>query len=72
MSKNRLREIREKKGLSQSELSRRTTVNQQQISRYEKDTDMKERDIREICKALEVSADYLLGLIDDDNDKEKD
>ncbi|MDD4069829.1 MAG: helix-turn-helix transcriptional regulator [Candidatus Izemoplasmatales bacterium] len=72
MKKNRLKEIRESKNISQSELSRRTTVSQQQISNYEKNSNMREDDIRKICKALEVSADYLLGLIDDDNDMKKD
>jgi len=67
MKKNRLKEIRESKNISQSELSRRTTVSQQQISNYEKNSNMREDDIRKICKALEVSADYLLGLIDHDN-----
>lgn len=72
MKKNRLKEIRESKCISQSELSRRTTISQQQISNYEKNSNMREDDIREICKALGVSADYLLGLIDDDNDTKKD
>lgn len=72
MKKNRLKEIRESKNISQSELSRRTSVSQQQISNYEKNSNMREDDIRKICKALEVSADYLLGLIDDDNDMKKD
>jgi len=67
MKKNRLKEIRESKNISQSELSRRTSVSQQQISNYEKNSNMREDDIRKICKALEVSADYLLGLIDHDN-----
>ena len=67
MKKNRLKEIRESKNISQSELSRRTTVSQQQISNYEKNSNMREDDIRKICEALEVSADYLLGLIDDEH-----
>ena len=72
MKKNRLKQIRESKNISQSELSRRTAVSQQQISNYEKNSNMREDDIRKICKALEVSADYLLGLIDDDNEMKKD
>jgi transcriptional regulator with XRE-family HTH domain len=72
MEKNRLKHIREQKQMSQSDLSRKSSVSQPQISRYEKDRKMNEDDIRKICKALEVSADYLLGLIDDDNDMKKD
>ena len=64
MNKNRLKEVREMKNISQSELSRRTSVSQQQISNYEKNSNMREDDIRKICETLEVSADYLLGLID--------
>lgn len=64
MSKNRLKEVREKKNISQSELSRKSDVSQQQISRYEKGLRMTEDSIVKVCKALEVSADYLLGLID--------
>lgn len=72
MKKNRLKEIREKKNLSQSELSRKTNISQQQISRYEKSQQMTEDSIVKLCEALEISADYLLGLIDDDNDMKKD
>ena len=72
MKKNRLKEIRELKRLSQNELSKISNISQAQISRYEKTQQMTEDSIIKLCEALEISADYLLGLIDDDNDMKKD
>ena len=72
MKKNRLKEIRELKRLSQNELSKISNISQAQISRYEKTQQMTEDSIIKLCEALEISADYLLGLIDDDNDRKKD
>lgn len=64
MKTNRLKEIREQKKLSQNELSKRSNISQAQISRYEKSQQMTEESIVKVCKALEISADYLLGLIE--------
>lgn len=49
MSKNRLKEIREKRKVSQNQLSKMTNISQQQISRYEKEQQLTEESIREIC-----------------------
>ncbi|MFA5037736.1 MAG: helix-turn-helix transcriptional regulator [Candidatus Izemoplasmatales bacterium] len=68
MGKNRLKEIREEKGLSQRELARMTKIGNDQISRYESGQKMNEDVIREICIALDVKADYLLGLNQNKNE----
>lgn len=64
VKKNRLKEIREQRNLSQNELAKQSNISQAQISRYEKTQQMTEESIVKVCKALEISADYLLGLID--------
>lgn len=65
--KTRLREIREKKGMSQRELAKKIGVFNSSISRYEKGMSMTDDVIKKICKALETNADYFLKL----SDKEK-
>lgn len=66
----KLKEIREKKGLSQNKIAKILKIDQSQISRYETGyLKLNSDQIKEICKTLEISADYLLGLIDDDNNK---
>lgn len=62
----RLKKVREDKGLSQNRLAKITNIGQDQISRFESGKKVYSNDLIKICKALEVSADYLLGLIDDD------
>ena len=52
MVKNKLKEIRKKRELSQSQLSRITNISQQQISRYEKNQQLTEDSIRKFCEAL--------------------
>ena len=63
-NKTKLKEIRESKGLSQRELARRIGSSSSLISRYEKGTSMTDETIKKMCKALEVNADYFLGLTD--------
>lgn len=65
-SKTKIKEIREKKGLSQRELAKMIDVPHSQISRYENGQHMNEDTIKKICKALEVNADYFLGLTEDE------
>ena len=69
---NRLKEIRKLKKISQNELSRVSNISQAQISRYEKLQQLTEDSIIRLCKALEISADHLLGLIDNNNDMKED
>jgi len=66
MLSDRLRIIREKKGLTQRDLSRMCNLGINQISRYETGTsDPTIHTLRAIADQLEVSTDYLLGLTDD-------
>ncbi|QVK17362.1 helix-turn-helix transcriptional regulator [Mycoplasmatota bacterium] len=62
----RLKEARKSRNITQKELSRLTNIAQDQISRYENGQDMTSNNLKIFCKALDVSADYLLGLIDED------
>ncbi len=62
MSKTRLKELRTEKKLTQKELSKLSGVPQEQISRYERGRSMTEETIKKIVKALDVNADYFLGL----------
>ena len=58
-----LKEARKKRNLTQKEVCARLEMKQSQYSRYESGEDeMKVGTLIEICKALEVSADYILGL----------
>lgn len=66
---NRLKEVRVKKNVSMNELAKMTDVNASQIHRYENGQKLTEDMIVRICKALQVKADYLLGLIDDEEEK---
>ena len=69
MVKNKLREIRKNRNLSQYDLAELSSVSQGQISnkgKIESGRELRESDIRKFCRALECKADYLLGLIDDE------
>lgn len=62
----RLREVREQRGLSQSELARRVGVSQRAISSYENGERTPAGDILvRISHVLGVSSAYLLGMTDD-------
>ena len=59
----RLKAIREQKGLSQRELGERLGVRQQTIAQYEKAVDLpKMKTIEKIAKALNISTKELLGI----------
>jgi transcriptional regulator with XRE-family HTH domain len=65
MRADRLTKIRELRDLSQAKLAEMVGLHYQQISRYE--TGKTEPDgeiVARIAKALQVSTDYLLGLVD--------
>lgn len=68
MKKNMLKEIREEKKLTQDELAKMLDIRQGQISKYESGLQMQENTIKKICKTLEISADYLLGLVEEKKD----
>ncbi len=69
---NKLKEARIKKGLTQVQISKILDVPQSNVSNYENGVyRLNEEQIRHLVKVLECSADYLLGLIDDDKKNEQ-
>ncbi len=63
--KQRLKELREDKGISQKELANTLNLRQQSISMWENGSRQPNYDMLEtLCKYFEVTADYLLGLSD--------
>ncbi len=62
---NRLRQIRERRDLSQEELALRLGIGQSQLARYESEkADPSLEVIARFARELEVSIDWLLGLAD--------
>lgn len=62
----RIKEIRKEKNLSQGQIAKKIGMEQTQYSRYERgENEIKVNVLIEICKALNVSADYILELTDD-------
>lgn len=69
----RLKSIRERRGYTQSELADRIGMGQRQLSRYEGGKNDPSGDvIARFAAALDVTADYLLGLTDEPGDNLKD
>jgi transcriptional regulator with XRE-family HTH domain len=70
----KIRAVRQKKGLSQIELAESANIYQKNISRYENDTtDPSASALKKIADALGVTADYLLNNSEEEikiNDKE--
>jgi transcriptional regulator with XRE-family HTH domain len=64
--KTRIKELRERNGLTQRQLAKLLDIPHSQVSRYENGQHMNEDTIKKICKALEVNADYFLKLTDDE------
>lgn len=63
MYTERLLLAREKRGITQKELSEILGIKQQQYARYEKGINiMPITHLKQICIALDISADYILGL----------
>lgn len=61
----RIKEIRLENKLSQSNFGKTISVSQDTISLWEKGKSLPNTEfIIEICKKYNVSADYLLGLVD--------
>lgn len=66
MYTERLLLAREKRGLSQKDLSETIGIKQQQYARYEKGINiMPITHLKKICIALNISSDYILGLINE-------
>lgn len=65
-SMSRLKEIREKNGLTQNQLAKLSGVGQNMISKYEAGThQIGEDNMIKLIKALNTNADYFLGLIEE-------
>jgi transcriptional regulator with XRE-family HTH domain len=65
----RLRHEREKLGFSQSELGRRIGTGENQINRYELGlADPNPYTLTRLAKELQITTDYLLGLVDRKNE----
>jgi transcriptional regulator with XRE-family HTH domain len=63
---DRLKAIRERKGLTQEELAARIGVGTQQIWRWESgSTTPASNFVADLARELSVSSDYLLGISDD-------
>ena len=66
VSMNNLRKIRKKKKLTQQEIADIIDVSRTEARRKEQGkTVLNENEIRKLCKALDIRADYLLGLTED-------
>lgn len=62
---DRLRQTREKRGLTQRELAQLCGINDHQIFRYENGkADPMAASLEQVARHLQVSTDYLLGLSD--------
>ncbi len=61
----RLKELRQEKGLSQSQLAKEIQVNQTTIGKWEAcKRSITVEYIIALCNYFNVSADYLIGLVD--------
>ncbi len=68
---NNLKVIRKSKGLTQENIAKIIGVSREEARRKENGmTVLNEDQIRKLCKALDVRADYLLGLTSSDKEKE--
>lgn len=64
---NNLRKARKEKGFTQKQISNILDVTQSNISNFEKGKSfLSSEQIIKLVKVLDCSADYLLGLIDDE------
>lgn len=64
----RIKKIRELRGYTQEQLSELSGVELQQIYRYETDKNKPKVDVLLLlARTLNVSADYLIGLVDNPN-----
>lgn len=57
----RIRELREKKGLSQSEVAKLLGMNRTTYVHYETGYSKPTKKLKELCSLFNVSADYILG-----------
>ena len=68
---NRIKELREKKGLSQDKLAKQLAVNLRTLQRWENDeTAIRKKNAKKLADYFDVSESYLLGYSDIKNLKE--
>ena len=68
----RMQWVRDCKNITQKEIADHLQIKQQQYARYERGVNiMPITYLAEICRYFNVSADYILGLIDDMKPLEK-
>lgn len=66
--KNKIKELRAKKGLTQKQLAQLVNKSVTGLASWEQGlSEPSVNDIRALCEIFEVSADYLLGLTDSDD-----
>ena len=59
----RLRDARERAGYSQDELAKLIPCSQMTVSQWESgNRTINHKDLHRVCRVLDVSADYLIGL----------
>ncbi|MBO4940325.1 MAG: helix-turn-helix transcriptional regulator [Clostridia bacterium] len=61
-----LKELREEKKLSQTQLAEKLDISQSSLGRYElQQSEPRLSDIKKICEFFEITADYFIGLEDE-------
>ena len=60
----RLKELRESRSLSQSDLAELTGIPQTTISNYERGTQVTAENLIKLAQTLQVTSDYILGIED--------
>lgn len=65
-----IKELRVERKMSQEELAQKLNITQSTVGKYEReDRDLNTELIIKICRLFNVSADYLLGLENEDGTK---
>ena len=65
-----IKELRVERKMSQDELAQKLNITQSTVAKYEReDRDLNTELIIKICRLFNISADYLLGLENEDGSK---
>lgn len=64
-SAQRIKELRENRGLSQQDLAEIAGIPQTTLSRYERGIEVSGENLIKLAHAFQVTADFLLGIEDD-------
>ena len=64
---NNLKKLKEMHKITQTDLAKILETTQQQVSKYETGArELKESQIKRLCREFNVSADFLLGIEDEE------